>query len=137
MMKIDNPAFDYDNRGEQYSGQRKTEPRIAEYVYKALGATRTVLNVGAGCSVWEIPVPLHCVDGFQEAFYGRPEAFLSEEVRKAQSAWGFIPASAQALIVKRLADDLASGEWDRQYGFYRTQPEFTCALRLVICNIQD
>lgn len=52
-MKIDNPAFDYDNRGEQYSGQRKTEPRIAEYVYKALGDARTVLNVGAGSGSYE------------------------------------------------------------------------------------
>jgi hypothetical protein len=91
--------------------------------------------LGDRCEVWEIPVPLNCVDGFQEAFYGRPEAFLDEKVRKAQSAWGFVSDEQQRTMVKRLADDLASGEWDRKYGHYREQPEFVCALRLIICTV--
>jgi hypothetical protein len=37
-------------------------------------------------------------------------------------------------IFKRLADDLQSGEWDRKYGRYRSEPMFTCALTLVISN---
>jgi len=251
-MKIDNPAFDYDDKGKHYSYRRETEPTIAEYIYQSLGDAKTVLNVGAGagsyepedryviavepsvtmrsqrlakgkvpainassdhlpfddkafdavtafltihhwpditkglselkrvatkkviimtfdpqaldrywnadyfpevidvekqryptiefvtktlgdhCKILEIPVPLNCVDGFQEAFYGRPEAFLDKQIRMAQSAWGFIPDDQQEIIVRRLADDLASGEWDRKYGFYRTRAEFVCALRLVI-----
>jgi SAM-dependent methyltransferase len=254
-MKIDHPAFDYDNKGQQYSGHRQTEPKIAGFIYRALGNAKTVLNVGAGagsyepddryvvavepsagmrsqrlangkspavnafgdqlpfdddafdavtafvtlhhwpdmkkgllelkrvarekvivmtfdpealdrfwnaeyfpevidverqryptisfivdtlgdrCEVWEIPVPLNCVDGFQEAFYGRPESFLDENVRKAQSAWGFISDKQQQTMVKRLADDLASGVWDSKYGHYREQPEFVCALRLIICTV--
>jgi len=82
-------------------------------------------TLGGNCAVWPIPVPLNCVDGFQEAYYGRPEAFLDEKVRYGQSAWRFIPADRQAAIVKRLEDDLASGEWDRKYGVYRSQPTFT------------
>lgn len=88
--------------------------------------------LGHNCEVQEIPVPLNCKDGFQEAFYGRPEAFLNPEVRKAQSAWGFIPALQQEKMVKRLADELSSGDWDRKYGYLREQPEMSCALRLVI-----
>jgi SAM-dependent methyltransferase len=88
--------------------------------------------LGGNCEVLEIPIPLDCVDGFQEAFYGRPEAFLEKEVRLSQSAWGFLSEEVQDRLVKKLDDDLKSGEWDKKYGHYRTQPFFTCALRLII-----
>jgi len=251
-MEIINPAFNYDKYGQQYSGQRQTDPRIGAYINTALGAAKTVLNVGAGAGSYEpedryvvavepsvvmrtqrmtnnkvpaiiatadnlpfddhsfdaamalvtvhhwpdmkkglqelrrvtkqqviimtfdpdaldnfwnaqyfpevieiekqryptieflinalggrrevqaIPIPFDCVDGFQEAFYGRPEAFLEKEVRKAQSAWGFLPAGEEEKIVNRLKKDLQSGAWDKKFGHFRTQPSFTCALRLVI-----
>lgn len=251
-MLIENPAFNYDKYGQQYSGYRQTDPRIAAHVYAALADAKTILNIGAGagsyeptdkyvvavepsaimraqrmangktpamigtaealpfddhafdasmamvtihhwqdlkkelmelrrvtknqivimtfdpaaldnfwnaqyfpelievekaryptidcivnalggkCEVKTIPIPFDCVDGFQEAFYGRPEAFLEKEVRKAQSAWGFLANGLEEILVKRLADDLTSGEWDRKYGHYRTQATFTCALRLII-----
>jgi len=253
-MQIINPAFNYDQHGKQYSGQRSTDPRIAAFINEALGDARTVLNIGAGAGSYEpedryvvavepsiamraqrvannkapaiiatadslpfddkafdatmaivtvhhwpdmkkglqelkrvtknrlivmtfdpdflgsfwnaeyfpevveverqryptidflmeamggkmlveaVPIPLNCVDGFQEAYYGRPEAFLNKDVRKAQSAWGFIPDDEQEQIVKRLADDLESGAWDQKFGHYRTAPTFTCTLRLVIAD---
>lgn len=88
-------------------------------------------SLGGNTTVQAIPVPLDCTDGFQEAFYGRPEAFLDPAVRKAQSAWGFLPEGLEAVLVQRLAGALASGDWDRQYGHFRQQPDFTCALRLI------
>ncbi len=39
----------YDTIGTTYALTRRTEPRIAEQVWAALGDARTVLNVGAGC----------------------------------------------------------------------------------------
>lgn len=89
-------------------------------------------SLGGDCEVIPIPIPLDCVDGFQEAFYGRPEAFLQKEVRLSQSAWGFLPEGLEDKLVKSLEDDLLSGEWDKKYGHFRTQPTFTCALRLII-----
>ncbi|WP_100013155.1 class I SAM-dependent methyltransferase [Lentibacillus sediminis] len=253
-MEIENPAFNYDKYGQKYSGHRRTDPRIAEYVYDALGSAETVLNLGAGagsyepedryvvavepsnvmrsqrlkaqkvpaingtadslpfddnsfdasmamltvhhwpdmnkglkelrrvtreqviimtfdpdalddfwnadyfpelievekprypkidfitnalggkCAVQSIPVPFDCVDGFQEAFYGRPEAFLEKEVRLSQSAWGFLSEEVEDRLVKALSDDLKSGEWDRKYGEFRTKSSFTCALRLIIAT---
>lgn len=89
-------------------------------------------SLGGHCEVVPIPIPLDCVDGFQEAFYGRPEAFLKKEVRLSQSAWGFLPQGLEEKLVAALEDDLKSGEWDMKYGHFRTQPNFTCALRLII-----
>jgi len=39
--------------------------------------------------------------------------------------------SVTATAVRRLGDDLASGEWDRRFGALRTQPEYDSALRLI------
>ncbi len=89
-------------------------------------------TLGGRCEVQAIPVPLDCADGFQEAFYGRPEAFLSPDVRANQSAWGFVDAATVQRSVQHLADDLASGAWDAKYSHYRTLPQATFSIRLVI-----
>jgi SAM-dependent methyltransferase len=110
-------------------------PEVIEVEKQRYPRIQSLVNVlGGNAEVQEIPVPLNCLDGFQEAFYGRPEAFLEKEVRKAMSAWGFISEDRQELMVKRLSDDLSSGEWDRKFGYLRTQPTFSGALRLVIGN---
>lgn len=96
-----------------------------DFIRKSLGGQSEVLAV---------PIPLDCVDGFQEAFYGRPEAFLHKDVRLSQSAWGFLDDGLEDVLVKRLADDLATGEWDKKYGYLRTQQTFTCALRLIVAR---
>lgn len=102
--------------------ERRRYPPINR-IAKALGGTVSVI---------QIEVPLTCVDGFQEGFYGRPEAFLDARVRRNQSAWGFVDPAAEAREVAALQADLESGEWDRKHGHLRNQPTFRGALRLVV-----
>lgn len=45
----------YDAIGLTYSGQRRTDPRIAARIWQALGDAKTVLNVGAGTGSYEPP----------------------------------------------------------------------------------
>jgi SAM-dependent methyltransferase len=45
--------FDYERGGTGYAGQRRTDPRIAAYVWAALGDASTVVNVGAGTGSYE------------------------------------------------------------------------------------
>ena len=45
----------YDTIGATYTVTRRTEPRIAERFWAALGDARTVLNVGAGTGSYEPP----------------------------------------------------------------------------------
>jgi ubiquinone/menaquinone biosynthesis C-methylase UbiE len=103
--------------------ERRRYPKIAR-VCELLG----------GAGVQDVPIPIDCVDGFTEAFYARPEAFLDPAVRSAQSAWSFITRAETDAAVSRLADDLASGEWDRRFGQLRTQPEFVGSLRLIVAR---
>ena len=86
------------------------------------------------CDIVPVPIPLDCINGFQKAFYSRPEAFLEKEIRLSQSAWGFLSQDQEEKLVKALEDDLRYGEWDKKYGHFRTQPTFTCALRLIIAR---
>jgi SAM-dependent methyltransferase len=97
--------------------------------YPALEHIATVL--GGDTTVTTIPVALDCVDGFAEAFYGRPEALLDPDVRRSQSAWGFVPGDLIERGLRRLREDLADGTWDARHGHLRAQPEFSGALRLV------
>jgi len=43
----------YDEIGVTYSGQRRTDPKIATHIWQSLGDARTVLNVGAGTGSYE------------------------------------------------------------------------------------
>lgn len=78
-----------------------------------------------------VPIPLTCTDGFAEAYYGRPEMFLDADARRAQSAWGVADDATNSAAIARLADDLASGAWDRRHGALRTQAEYEGSLVLV------
>jgi SAM-dependent methyltransferase len=79
-----------------------------------------------------VPVPLDCVDGFNEAYYGRPEALLNPAARLACSAWSFVEPTGQDRFVEHLRRDLGDGTWDRRFGHLRTQPTFNGSLVLVV-----
>ena len=98
--------------------------------YPPVGAVMAAL--GPGATSRPVPVPFDCTDGFTEAFYGRPEAFLDPEVRRSQSAWSFVPPEAEARAVEALATDLATGRWDEQHGQLRHEESLIGSLRLVV-----
>lgn len=258
MTTRDRPAgdFDYERYGQDYAVLRQTDPRIEARVHAALGASRTVLNVGAGAGSYEpsdryvlavepsaamraqrpvtaapavdataerlpfdddsfdaamatvtihqwsdveqglremrrvsrgpvvvltvdapalqqfwladyfpevialdqtrfptiervtgalargssrvrvdvVPLPADCVDGFGEAFWARPEAFLEPQVRAATSGFGLTDPAAVQRGLERLADDLDSGAWDRAHGHLRDQATYDGALRLITAD---
>jgi hypothetical protein len=95
---------------------------------------RLLKGLGERVDVQVVPIPIDCVDGFNEAYYARPEAFLDADVRRSQSAWSFVSAADQARFVELLDDDIKSGAWDRHYGEWRTKPYFEGSLRLIVSN---
>jgi len=93
---------------------------------------RIAAALGGQVEVKPVPVPLHCRDGFNEAYYGRPEALLDEKARLACSSWSLVPKAAVERFVKHLSRDLGSGRWDQKYGHLRSQPFFDGPLRLAV-----
>jgi len=90
--------------------------------------------LGGQCRIEAVPLPRDCTDGLKVAFYARPEAFLFDGVRKAQSTWSFIDKATEARIVDALSRDLTSGAWDAKYGKLRSRPYINCQLRLIIAT---
>jgi len=100
--------------------------------YPALDHMRDVLG-GTG-EVVPVPIPLMCRDGFNEAYYGRPERLLDPASRLACSAWSFVSEETSAGYVDHLRRDLASGAWDRKHGQLRNAQEFDGSLRLIVAR---
>ncbi|MFE9661875.1 MerR family DNA-binding transcriptional regulator [Streptomyces sp. NPDC005955] len=69
------------------------------------------LAAAIGARLEPVLVPWDCSDGFLEAHWRRPEAYLEERVRRAVSAWTRVGPEAEHRAVGRLRDDLASGRW--------------------------
>jgi DNA-binding transcriptional MerR regulator len=64
-----------------------------------------------GARAEPVLIPWDCADGFFEAYWRRPEAYLDEHVRRAISVWTRVGPEAEQRAVGGLREDLASGRW--------------------------
>jgi SAM-dependent methyltransferase len=64
-----------------------------------------------GAHVEPVLIPWDCADGFFEAYWRRPEAYLDDQVRRGVSVWSKVGPDAERRAVHTLRDDLASGRW--------------------------
>jgi hypothetical protein len=154
-------SIDYERHGHGYARRRRPDPTIAARIHAALGDARTVVNVGAGAGSYEpedrhdddrrrfpgvariagllggarvesVPNPADCADGFFEAYWARPEAYLDQAVRSAQSIWPRLPPGVEQRAIRSLEADLTSGAWDVRHGHLRSEPGYDGLLVLVI-----
>jgi SAM-dependent methyltransferase len=124
-------TFDGDALDRLWLGEYVPELLDAERLrYPAIEQIRSAL--GATSEARAVPIPIDCTDDFTEAFYARPEQFLDAEVRRSQSAWGFIEERDAERGLVRLERDLQSGRWDELHGELRSRPQFIGALTLVV-----
>ena len=56
-------------------------------------------------------IPWDCADGFFEAHWRRPEAYLDDHVRRGVSVWARVGPEPEQRAVHSLRDDLVSGQW--------------------------
>jgi SAM-dependent methyltransferase len=64
-----------------------------------------------GARIEPVLVPWDCADGFFEAYWRRPDAYLDEQVRRGISTWARLGPQVEQRAVRSLGDDLASGRW--------------------------
>ena len=89
-------------------------------------------HLGGAVEVLPVPIPLDCRDGFNEAYYGRPERLLETGARKACSGWSFVSPQVVERFERTLRADLNSGAWDARYGALREQAAYDGPLRLIV-----
>jgi SAM-dependent methyltransferase len=81
-----------------------------------------------------VPVPADCRDGFGGAFWNRPECYLRDDVQNGMSSLAQLDPDIRERGCARLRHELASGEWDRKYGYLRELHEIDLGYRLVIAG---
>ncbi len=92
---------------------------------------RSLLDVR---EIQTVPVPRDCLDGFGSAFWCRPEAYLDPLVQGGMSWIAQLPADVRAQGSARLAEDLASGDWERRHGHLRRRGTYDGGYRLAVAG---
>lgn len=76
--------------------------------------TLSELAGAIGARAEPVLIPWDCADGLFEAYWRRPEAYLADHVRRAQSVWTRTGSQAEQRVVRNLHDDLGSGRWQER-----------------------
>ena len=75
-------------------------------------AALPALAAAIGAETAPVAIPWDCADGFYEAYWRRPEAYLDERVRRGISVWDAVgPEVGAACRSPASQADLASGRW--------------------------
>ena len=87
--------------------------------FAALRACRVLASLpelarAIGARMEPVLIPWDCADGFFEAYWRRPEAYLDENVRRGISVWATAGPDAEQRAVQSLRNDLASGRWNER-----------------------
>jgi hypothetical protein len=82
--------------------------------YRVGRPSLTELASAIGARTEPVPIPWDCVDGFFEAYWRRPEAYLDEGVRRGTSVWTTVGPEAEQRAVRDLRADLDSGRWSER-----------------------
>jgi SAM-dependent methyltransferase len=85
-----------------------------------------------GARAEPVLVPWDCVDGFFEAYWRRPEAYLDEEVRRGMSVWATLGSNVENRVLRRLREDLSSARWAERNHDLLDLDEADLGLRLLI-----
>jgi hypothetical protein len=82
-----------------------------------------------------VPVPHDCRDGFFQAYWRRPEAYLDEAVRNSISVFHVLPAEEIGAALDRLRADLDDGTWEARNADLLELTELDVGLRLVVSSL--
>jgi SAM-dependent methyltransferase len=92
---------------------------VRDYVPEILSIDRRIFPSVASISselgrvhVESVPIPHDCTDGFLGAYWRRPREYLHSSVRGAISTFAKVAGAEEGL--RRLREDLDSGEWRRR-----------------------
>jgi SAM-dependent methyltransferase len=101
-------TFDSSDPG-QFWLTRDYLPEFADLHVGRPSVTQQARAIGARME--PVRIPWDCADGFYEAYWRRPEAYLDDHVRRGISVWVRVGPDAEQRAVHSLGNDLASGRW--------------------------
>jgi len=91
-----------------------------------------VAEVIGARGVETVDIPSDCIDGFNVAYWRRPEQYLDPEVRACMSGLAMLPADLVATRMDRLRADIEDGTWHARHEELLSMGSFDGGLRLVV-----
>jgi hypothetical protein len=79
-----------------------------------------------------VPVPHDCRDGFYQAYWRRPRAYLDRSVRESISVFHRLAGAEVSTAIESLRRDLDGGRWEERVGRLRERAELDVGLRLIL-----
>jgi SAM-dependent methyltransferase len=107
-------------------------PEVASLRACRVLASLTELAGAMGARMEPVAIPWDCADGFFEAYWRRPEAYLNENVRLGISVWAAVGPDAEQRAVHSLGNDLLTGRWAERNGDLVDLDAAELGLRLLI-----
>ncbi len=125
-------TYDADNTGwrERFWLTRDYLPEFADLLIGRPSLADLTHSIGGRAE--PVLIPWDCADGFFEAHWRRPEAYLDEHVRRAVSVWTRVGPQAEQRAVGKLRADLSSGRWAERNRDLVTLDAAELGLRLLI-----
>jgi SAM-dependent methyltransferase len=87
------------------------------------------------CAVHTVLIPGDCVDGFFQAFWRRPHAYLDPAVRESMAVFQRLDPSETTLGLERLASDLATGLWHERHAGLLRSDAHDLGYRLLVAKV--
>lgn len=116
---------------------REYVPAVIEFEDGRAPGIAMVADALGGARVEHVPVPHDCTDGFQAAYWRRPERYLDPRVRASISTFAQIPDAVLAPGLARLEADLASGAWADNHADLLRREEMDYGYRLLVAEERE
>jgi SAM-dependent methyltransferase len=110
-------------------------PEIPEVDRRAIPPLTELRDRLGPVEIIDVPIPHDCSDGFLGAYWRRPEAYLSADVRAGISLFSRLRDVDGGLA--RLREDLDSGEWRRRHGHLLDRSSLDLGYRLLIAGTRS
>lgn len=83
-----------------------------------------------------VPIPHDIRDGFQGAYWRRPQSYLDPDKRASISSFARRDSSELREGLTRLSRDLEDGSWNKKYGSCLDRDSIDLGYRIVIANLE-
>lgn len=107
-------------------------PEIPALELKRAPRIQTLVGWLGDAEVSSVAVPWDCSDGFQAAYWRRPERYLDAKVRASISTLAMLPETTVEHAMARLSSDLDSGLWEARNREILSRDEMDYGYRLIV-----
>jgi ubiquinone/menaquinone biosynthesis C-methylase UbiE len=111
-------------------------PAIARHVLKVFPPLDEVAGIISGTGKWEtlirkFPLPPDLADRNMCSAWAKPETYFDAQMRQNTSGFALASPADVDRGLKRLQNDLQSGQWDSKYGHLRRRKYFDAGFRFI------